>query len=225
MTSKKAAGKTPKVVFNSRDIDREFGPFDRSETDIEDGYLNFGCLYLRPNDEMQMQFEIDDDQNITAITMMMGDSAVQVQVFAAPKSTGIWDGIRAEISATINGAGGSTEEELTSFGIELQAAMPASGPDGRTTFTPARFLGIDGPRWFLRAVISGTAASDSETAAPIHKIIRDIIVDRGNEPRAPRELLEISLPREILDLAQEESTETSASPSPFERGPEITEVR
>ena len=41
------------------------------------------------------------------------------------------------------------------LGTELRTRMPSAGPDGRTVFAPATFVGVDGPRWFLRGVLSG----------------------------------------------------------------------
>ena len=107
--------------------------------------------------------------------------------------------------------------------------MPSAGPDGRTVFAPARFLGIDGPRWFLRGVISGRGAIDDDAAAPLVEIFRNTVVVRGSDPMAPRELLPLRLPQEDAapvptDPADLPTTSTDDL-KPFERGPEITEVR
>ena len=107
--------------------------------------------------------------------------------------------------------------------------MPSAGPDGRTVFAPARFLGIDGPRWFLRGVISGRGAIDDDAAAPLVAIFRNTVVVRGSDPMAPRELLPLRLPQEDATPAPPAPTDLPATSSddlnPFERGPEITEVR
>jgi hypothetical protein len=110
--------------------------------------------------------------------------------------------------------------------------MPSAGPDGRTVFAPARFLGIDGPRWFLRGVISGRGAIDDAAAEALLEIFRATVVVRGSDPMAPRELLPLRLPQEDAapmpsapdgdDAVEQTSTDDL---NPFERGPEITEVR
>jgi hypothetical protein len=50
---------------------------------------------------------------------------------------------------------------------------------------------------------------------------------RGSDPMAPRELLPLSLPRDAATATPEQPAPEEEGPSldPFERGPEITEVR
>jgi hypothetical protein len=120
--------------------------------------------------------------------------------------------------------------------------MPQKGPDGRTVFMPARFIGFDGPRWFLRAVVSGRAAIDDVAAADVHDVIRTAVIDRGDEARPPRELLALRLPDTTPQATASQPPEQHDQPDqpdrrgtgdrrrlddlkPFERGPEITEVR
>jgi|SRR5471030_300805 len=109
--------------------------------------------------------------------------------------------------------------------------MPGQGPDGRTVFSPARFVGVDGPRWFLRAVLSGRAAIDEDAASALLDVVRSTVVVRGDEAMAPRELLALKLPDQSEPSGQELDDEEPATvaPSladlnPFERGPEITEI-
>ena len=175
-----------------------------------------------------------DDADVDRITHhVFGDactSAVQLQVFAAPKTTGVWYGIRREIAEAIVAGGGTAEEVDGPLGTELRVRMPSQGPDGRTTFSPARFVGVDGPRWFLRAVLSGDAATDDEAAARAMEFVRTVVVHRGSDPRAPRELLELALPPELMAQAQasaQEHEQHTDAPTvgPLERGPEITETR
>ena len=85
---------------------------------------------------------------------------------------------------------------MGALGTELRTRMPSAGPDGRTVFAPAVFVGVDGPRWFLRGVLSGRAAIDEASAAPLLDIFRAAVVVRGTEPMAPRELLPLTLPRD-----------------------------
>src|SRR5450432_1528769 len=83
-----------------------------------------------------------------------------------------------------------------------------------------RFLGFDGPRWFLRGVISGPAAQDHEQGALFDALFADIVVVRGDHPAPPREQLEIRLPeeaRQALEAQFAQENEGWELPNPFER--------
>lgn len=209
------------------------GPFDRADVTDDSEHLNLGSIWLKGVSGMEVRLEVNEqEQQITGVTSVLGDSAVQLQAFAAPRTEGVWVEIRNEIAKTITEAGGTAEVVSGPFGEELQTRMPQAGPDGRTVFMPARFIGVDGPRWFLRAVVSGRAAIEPEAAEPIHEVIRTAVIDRGSEAMPPRELLPLQLPEAATptDATQDGSEEPAGNPSvddlkPFERGPEITEVR
>ena len=146
---------------------------------------------------------------------------------AAPRTEGVWIDNRNEIAASNVDAGGTAEVLTGEFGEELLTRMPQAGPDGRTVFMPARFVGVDGPRWFLRAVVSGRAAIEPAAADAVHEVIRTAVIDRGGEAMPPRELLPLRLP-EADGAAQAEQPGPDSRGddlNPFERGPEITEVR
>ena len=205
------------------------GPFDRSEVDDDSDYLNLGAIWLRGQQGMELRLEINEqEQQITGVTAVIGESAVQLQAFAAPRTEGVWIDIRNEIAASIVDAGGTAEVLTGDFGEELLTRMPQAGPDGRTVFMPARFVGVDGPRWFLRAVVSGRAAIEPAAAEAVHDVIRTAVIDRGDDAMPPRELLPLRLPEaEGAAQAAEQGEQEAAGNdlSPFERGPEITEVR
>ncbi len=208
------------------------GPFDRAEVDGLDGRLDLGALWMTGIAGMELRLEVEQEsQSVVGVTAVLGESAVQLQAFAAPRSEGIWDDIRTEIAASITSQGGTADETSGPFGTELQARMPGQAPDGRTVFSPARFVGVDGPRWFLRAVLSGRAAIDEDSASALLEVVRATVVVRGDEAMAPRELLALKLPNQADPAAQDAADEepSTAAPSladlkPFERGPEITEI-
>ena len=219
------------------------GPFDSSDVDLEsDGRLDLGALRIQGVPGMELRLEVDEAANqVVGATAVIGDSAVQIQAFAAPKTMGIWDDIRAEIAESILAQGGTADEGRGPFGIELRTRMPSAGPDGRTVFAPARFAGVDGPRWFLRAVFSGRAAIEDEAAAPLLEVVRSTVVVRGDGAMAPREMLVLKLPDQV-EVPETNGSEANGSSAdegadaprsagnvddlkPFERGPEITEVR
>ena len=217
---------------------RSSGPFDRSEVDGLGGRLDLGALWLTGTPGMELRLEVEQEsQSVVGVTAVLDESAVQLQVFAAPRSQGIWEDIRTEIAASITSQGGTADKTSGPLGAELQARMPGQDPDGRTVFSPARFIGVDGPRWFLRAVLSGRAAIDQDAASALLDVIRATVVVRGDEAMAPRELLALRLPdtpdlegaEDPADPDGEDHEATRVSPSlddlkPFERGPEITEI-
>ncbi|MDQ1556274.1 MAG: hypothetical protein QOI02_1276, partial [Actinomycetota bacterium] len=81
---------------------------------------------------------------------------------------------------------------------EVLAEIPgAAGQPGRL----ARFVGVDGPRWFLRGVISGEGAlNNAEAAAQIEEVFRSVVVVRGNTPMPPRDLIPLQLPATATDV-------------------------
>src|SRR5664279_126512 len=219
--------------------ERRGGPFDRSEVGSLEGRLDLGSLWLTGVPGMELRLEVEEEsQTVVGVTAVLGESAVQLQAFAAPRSEGIWEDIRAEIAASITSQGGTADKTAGPLGAELRAQMPGRGPDGRTVFSPVRFVGVDGPRWFLRAVLSGQAAIDESAASTLLDVVRATVVVRGDEAMAPRELLSLKLPDQP-DPAGMSAEDTPADGSdgnsgrvapslddlkPFQRGPEITEI-
>ena len=167
---------------------RAAGPFDRSEVEDTEGRLDLGSLWLAGIPGMELRLEVDQEADtVVGVTAVLGESAVQLQAFAAPRSEGIWEEIRGEIAASITRQGGTAEDAVGPLGAELQTRMPGQDADGRTVFSPARFLGVDGPRWFLRAVLSGRAAIDPEAAEPLIDVVRaTVVVPRRRADGAPR---------------------------------------
>jgi hypothetical protein len=204
------------------------GPFDATEVDGRDGRVDVGALWLRGVPGLELRLELDQQtREVHAATAVLGESALQLQAFAAPRSSGLWDDIRAEIAATVDKQGGTVEEVSGVLGVELRTRMPSADRDGRTVFAPATFLGVDGPRWFLRGVLSGRAAIDADAATPLLEVMRDTVVVRGTDPMAPRELLRLALPQDESSTGDpgEDAEPQPPGIDPFERGPEITEVR
>ena len=81
------------------------------------------------------------------------------------------------------------------FGPELLAQIPVAAGEGQSGHMRlARFIGVDGPRWFLRGVIAGEAAVDPAAAAQVEDLFRSIVVVRGATPMPPRDLIPLRLP-------------------------------
>jgi len=213
-------------------FDRSEGPWDVAEVEGQTG-IDLGGIWLPHLDEMEVRLDMDEQSGVvTSVTVVVAGSAVQLQAFAAPRSAGIWDEIREEIAAGITRQGGTADTVRGPFGRELLARIPLRSPDGRAAMQTTRFAGVDGPRWFLRAVFHGPAAYQPEAAQPLEGLVRAVVVVRGADAMAPRDLLPLRLPGEDV-VSHEDAADEDAAPGPaereplrpFERGPEITEVR
>lgn len=188
-----------------RDWVREHdGPWDEAEASDDEGRIDLGSMRVRGVPGMEMRLDLEQaTQQIVGVTCAVGGSRMQLQAFAAPRSSGIWDDIRSEIADGIQSAGGQAELADGLLGPELRCLMPGRAPDGRVALQPARFLGVDGPRWFLRAVISGPAAGDDARVQGLVTLLRDTVVVRGDEARAPREVLPLRPPASPPDADQQ----------------------
>jgi hypothetical protein len=206
------------------------GPWDVNDDVPQADRIDFGCLHVPVGEGCEVQVSMADDQPAW-ITVVRGDSGLQLQAFAAPKTDGLWADVRQEIAAEVAKAGGQSEEADGPFGVEVHAriAPPEPVPGMPSGLHPVRFLGVDGPRWFLRGVISGPAALRPEIAAPLEQVFADVVVVRGDHPVPPRDMLEIRLPAEALqalaDEAEAQEENRWGGLDPYERGPEITETR
>lgn len=170
--------------------------------------------------------EIDEaTSTVSGVSVALDGSILQVQAFAAPRTEGIWDEIRSEIAASITQQGGTVDDLPGPFGRELLARMPVRTPEGRTGHRPARFLGADGPRWFLRGVITGRAAVEPEAAGSLEQVFAQIVVVRGTDARPPRDLLPLRLPDQSGPAPTGPEVPAEPDFDPLRRGPEITEIR
>jgi hypothetical protein len=212
---------------------RPDGPWDAEDAPADElQRIDLGALRLPVPDGTEVRVDVGPDGEVVAATMVQGESSMQLNVFAAPKRSGIWSEVRAEIAEALKTGGGSTEQVDGSFGPELRAQVPTEVPGQGTMLAPARFLGVDGPRWFLRALVTGPAATDSAQAAGLEGALRAVVVDRGGEAMAVRDPLPLHLPKDVAEAAAaaqdaaQDAEQNGAGGLPMpERGPEITETR
>lgn len=202
------------------------GPWDVTEVagDVAQvPRLDAGALLVPVRPQMQVRMEMDKSSaRVIAVNLGLHGSALQIQPFAAPRTAGIWDELRGEIRASITRQGGTVEDVAGPFGRELLARLPVRAADGSTGHRPARFIGVDGPRWFVRGVMTGRGAVDPDAAAELEHVLADVVVVRGSEPRAPRDLLALRGPGAA---PSQEPSPAPAAADILRRGPEITEVR
>jgi Protein of unknown function (DUF3710) len=177
--------------------DRDFrGPLDESEANPARPYIDLGGVRILPREGLQLRLEVEEGTGrVVAVGLDYGSSSLQVQPFAAPRSSGLWHEIRGQLNEQILRQGGSTRQVPGPFGPELVAQIPAQAAPGQPPVARlARFIGVDGPRWFLRGVISGDAVADPRAAGEVEELFRSIVVVRGSAPMPPRDLIPLHMP-------------------------------
>ncbi|MBP2707066.1 DUF3710 domain-containing protein [Microbispora sp. RL4-1S] len=209
---------------------RTTGPWDGQDDYPEGERVDLGGLRLPVGPGFEIQLSMTGDQ-IDGAIVLVEESALQLHAFAAPRRSGIWDEVRAELAREVAAVGGTVTEQDGPFGAELAARVPAQGQASQGAQQgpqPVRYLGVDGPRWFLRAVISGRAAVDPSAAGILEDVVRGTVVIRGDEPMPPREPIQLRLPAEARQAMEQHAAEQAGRQDdlrPFERGPEISEIR
>ncbi|MCW2541702.1 MAG: uncharacterized protein JWN95_3427 [Frankiales bacterium] len=174
------------------------GPYDVLDAP-EDGRprLDLGALRVVVDAGLEVRVDIAEQGQVAGVTLANDSGQMQLGVYAAPRSEGIWDEVRAEIKASISSQGGTVEEQDGDFGTELAGKLPAPGG-----FTPVRFIGVNGPRWFLRGMLSGAPAlakgADGD-ADVFLEAFRTLVVVRGNEALPVREPVPLVLPEETAE--------------------------
>ncbi|HQA24038.1 MAG TPA: DUF3710 domain-containing protein [Rhodoglobus sp.] len=167
------------------------GPLDESEANAVRPYVDLGGVKILPRTDLALRLEVEEStKRVVAVGLDYAGSSLQVQPFAAPRSSGLWHEIREQIVDQISKQGGRISTRDGVFGPELIAEIPVAGGQPRL----ARFIGVDGPRWFLRGVISGQGVADPAAAEQIEEIYRSIVVVRGTTPMPPRDLIPLHMP-------------------------------
>ncbi|MFJ4038866.1 DUF3710 domain-containing protein [Microbacterium sp. NPDC090007] len=186
----------PALPAKSAPADRDSaGPFDEAEANPVRPYIDLGGIKILPREGLNLRLEVEEQtKRIVAVGLDYAESTLQVQPFAAPRSSGLWEETREQIRQQVKQQGGRVEEREGPLGPELLAEVPVmAGADGAGKRL-ARFVGVDGPRWFLRGVVGGAATSDIEAAAAIEDLFRSIVVVRGTSPMPPRDLIPLRMP-------------------------------
>jgi hypothetical protein len=203
---------------------RPQGPWDVDDVPADDVVrLDLGALRIPGLEGMEIQVNLDEGSGaVVAITVLSEGSSLQLQPFAAPLGEGIWDDVRRELASQITKDGGLADPEEDAVGTSLRARLPLPAADGTKSLSVVRFIGVDGPRWFLRGVVTGPAAVDAAAMEPLLAVFRGTVVVRGSDPHAPREPLLLRLPDDVpnpVDAAAQERAGLE-----FGGGPQITEI-
>lgn len=201
-------GVAPEPELREREHEATTGPYDSTDAPQDDlARIDLGALRIPAVPGGDLRLDMNKSGQIVSVTLRLQDSAMQVGAFAAPRQGGIWSDVRAEILRTLGTQGGKGSEVKGPFGTELAAHLAM--PQG---LQPARFIGVDGPRWFVRALLTGPAATEAGRAAPLEDAFRQIVVVRGGEPMPVREQIPLRLPKDPKEstAAPDDAPETES---------------
>ncbi|MDR3107628.1 MAG: DUF3710 domain-containing protein [Bifidobacteriaceae bacterium] len=200
------------------------GPHDESERPSLAGLIDFGAIRLPARAGFKVTAGVAKATGRpVSLTVAKGGSQIELQAFAAPKTTSVWEEGLDRLAESVGQQGGKATRANGRFGAELIAEIPTATAQGRTGKQVVRFIGADGPRWLLRGAIGGKAARDRDAAVEIEDFFAGVVVARGAEARPPREALPLKLPGG--PKSEDEAASESDAASLLRRGPEITEVR
>ncbi len=176
----------------------ERGPWDARYAPEGVQRLDLGSLQIPAVEGVEVRVQANPDGGVEQVVLVDGESALQLGVFAAPRTEGIWDEVRAEISQAMAADGVTPREIQGPYGTELSARV--NTPEGPAD---VRFVGVDGPRWMVRALYQGAAAADPSHEGVLGEVLAGLVVVRDSEARPVREALPLRLPREMAEQAQQ----------------------
>lgn len=182
------------------------GPWDAEEfTGDLSEHVDLGSMLLRPHEGTELRVEVDEESGqVVAVLLVAEDGMLEVRAFAAARGADLWEEVRRDIAADTAQHGGTADEQEGAFGTELLCQMPVQLEDGSTAVQPSRVIGLNGPRWFLRAALLGAPAVEPDAIERWDRTLRDIVVRRGRDPMPPGDALPVVLPAEATMPEQEE---------------------
>jgi len=167
------------------------GPYDSMDISAPSELANFGSISFVPNGLVTVRAEVEDGTGrVLAISFDYEQSTLQVQAFASPKGENIWHEVLLDIQANLTSQGGNVNQQTGPFGSELFVEIKVSKTQKKTM----RMFGFSGDRWLLRGTISGPTMDQMAVRLFLEDIFRGIVVNRGETPLPPRELLPLEIP-------------------------------
>lgn len=186
---------------------RGAGPWDVTEVDLTieplpgRARIDLGSMVITGFGGAELRLQVSEEtQQIMSAMLIKGDSALELGAYAAPRSGGLWPELREEIIEAATEAGGSAALVEGPFGVELRRLLPVTAPDGEQGYQPSRMWVVEGPRWLLRGILYGQAALEEGLDPPVADLLtafREVVVRRGEEAKAPGDLLSLTIPADV----------------------------
>jgi hypothetical protein len=181
------------------------GPYDEDEAP-DDGLarLDLGSVKLPLPEGASVQVEMDPTGPLRAVHVVTANGRHTVSAYAAPRSATLWAEVARELSEQLHGDGARVRKENGPLGIELVAFV---------NDVLLRFVGVDGPRWMLRAVAAGPKEQSAKAAEEMRDIVRGTVVVRGEHPMPVRTPLPLTLPEQIAAHLQAQGGPQPSNPA------------
>jgi hypothetical protein len=158
-------------------------------------YLDLGAVRIPSVPGLAVDIDLDPRSGVgKAFTLNYENSIAAIQVFAAAANEDLWPSTRDAIVQGLRDQKVDCDVVLGKFGTEISCIMPTVDLDGNAYVHPVRFIGISGPRWMQRIVVSGDAAVDGGAQKSFDLALSKIEVQRGEAPMAPGQRMEIVIP-------------------------------
>ena len=179
------------------------GPWD-SEDLADDGLdrVDLGSLRVPPREGAELRLQVDEGSGeVQSVMLAAEEGALELRAFAAPRHGALWDEVRPQIAADIARHGGTATEREGRFGTELVCQMQVVMPDGTQAMQPSRIVGVNGPRWLLRATFLGLPAVQPDDAEVWEDALAAVVVHRGSQAMPVGDALPLTLPDDAQRLS------------------------
>ena len=172
------------------------GPWDVDDV-VDDGIdrVDLGSLRVAPTEGTELRLQVDEQTGEVQSAMLAGDEgAIELRAFAAPRGGDLWSEVRPQIAADVSQHGGTATEREGRWGVELVCQMQVVMPDGSQAMQPSRIVGVNGPRWLLRATFLGLPAVQPDNAEVWEDALAAVVVHRGSHAMPVGDALPLTLP-------------------------------
>jgi hypothetical protein len=172
------------------------GPWDVDDV-VDDGIerVDLGSLLVAPTEGTELRLQVDEQTGEVQSAMLAGDEgAIELRAFAAPRGGDLWSEVRPQIAADVSQHGGTATEREGRWGVELVCQMQVVMPDGTQAMQPSRIVGVNGPRWLLRATFLGLPAVQPDDAEVWEDALAAVVVHRGSHAMPVGDALPLTLP-------------------------------
>lgn len=183
---------TPRRGYSSIHYDRlrdDIGPYQGSHPDSDQQFVSFGTLDIPAVDGMHYTPSVDELGRIHTLSLIVNRQCVELTLFAAPKSGGLWMTTYDDLNSSARKRGFHTFALTGIWGKELLLRPSDPGMD-----IPYLFAGIEGRGWLLRVVYFGAAAENPQVRASLDAVVANCVIHRDNKMRPPGSLIYLIMP-------------------------------